>query len=119
MALLANLGQRRLERLGDHGPRYFGGKVVVSKNADGRLEVFALNVLGVVYSYYQTSPNGLWSGLVNLGGAGYRSIACGINADGRMELFCRGGESFIWHAWQGAPNGGWNGWANIGGNTFE
>jgi hypothetical protein len=88
----------------------------VASNADGTLQAFlrvgAMSA-GVVWTTYQTTPNGNWSGWVSLD-IGVGLMTSGVyaivpNADGRLELFAiaSGPPGGLVHAWQIAPNGSW------------
>ncbi|MBV9357194.1 MAG: hypothetical protein JO023_16910 [Chloroflexi bacterium] len=95
----------------------------VASNADGRLEAFlrygAMST-GVVWTAFQTAPNGSWSGWVSLD-VGVGHVTSGVyaivpNADGRLELFATapGTPGGLVHAWQTAPNGSWSPEASLG-----
>jgi hypothetical protein len=91
------------------------GAPFVARNADGRLEVFALGTDGQIYHMWQLVPNGSWSGWGALAGAALASApAVGTNADGRLELVAVAGDGSLQHAWQTAPNSGWSSWASLG-----
>jgi hypothetical protein len=85
----------------------------VGENADGRLEVFALEINGALWHAWQdpTSPTG-WSGWDSLGGAPAGAAGVGRNADGRLEAFVEGqtptGYHELWHRWQMSPGGDWS-----------
>ena len=88
---------------------------VVSRNKDGRLEVFTRGTDGALWHIWQTAPSNGWSGWGSLGG-GLTSDPCLVsNADGRLEVFVRGTDNALWHKWQTAPSNGWSGWASLGG----
>ncbi len=90
---------------------------VASRNADGRLEVFALGTDRSVWHIWQTAPNNGWSGWDGLGGSFTTPPVVGINADGRLEVFVRGDDGALYHNWQMIPNNGWHifGWQRLGG----
>jgi hypothetical protein len=89
--------------------------LVLTRNADGRLEVFvpANNDVGderAVWHRWQTTPNGRWSTWDSLGAPPddfSGPLAVGANADGRLELFApaafSGGNQEIWQRWQRTP----------------
>jgi hypothetical protein len=85
----------------------------VGENADGRLEVFALEIDGALWHAWQdpASPTG-WSGWDSLGGAPASAAGVGRNADGRLETFVEGqtpaGYHELWHRWQVSLGGGWS-----------
>jgi len=85
------------------------GSPAVSRNADGRLEVFVLGGNGGVWHKWQTTPNGSWTPeWISLGGVDIRGTpAVSRNADGRLEVFVLGGNGGVWHKWQTTPNGSW------------
>ena len=65
------------------------GRIVVGRNADGRLQVFALDTAaGLAWTTVQDAPNGSFGGWSRLfDAAGLGQIAVGSNADGRLEVF--------------------------------
>lgn len=90
-----------------------GGAVTIGRNADGRMEMFAVNT--AVIHAWQTVPNGGWSLWFALGGEADRTsnISVGGTSDGRMAVSWRGANTqsgFTVH--QRSPNGG-NGWTNV------
>src|ERR1700733_10766125 len=87
----------------------------VSRNADGRLEVFARGTDNALWHIWQNSAGGGWSGWASLGGGITSDPAVGINHDGRLEAFARGTDNALWHIWQNSAGGGWSGWASLGG----
>ncbi|MEU3570662.1 peptidoglycan DD-metalloendopeptidase family protein [Kitasatospora sp. NPDC036755] len=98
---------------GPGGPGGPGGaELAIGSDADGRLEVFAIN--GVTLQHrYQLQPSGGWSGWEDFGGGGH-DIAVGANQDGRLEVFASG-PAAVFHRYQTAANGGWSGWEATGG----
>lgn len=89
----------------------------VARNADGRLEIFALSPDGQQISHrWQTAPNGPWSTWTQFGGPAGAVPTVGQNADGRLVVFMLGpdGASLL-HRVQTAPSGGWSDWAEFGG----
>ena len=95
-------------------------QVVVGRNTDGRLEVFALDAaMGLIWHNWQNSPSGSqdWHGWEQLGGAvGLGQIAVSSNADGRLELFAWDNQTGLaWHVWQNSPSGSqdWHGWERL------
>jgi Phosphoinositide phospholipase C, Ca2+-dependent len=98
------------------------GLPAVSRNADGRLELFVLGGNGGIWHKWQTTPNGGWAPeWISLGGVDIRGTpAVSQNADGRLELFVLGGNEGIWHKWQTTPNGGWTPeWISLGGVDIQ
>lgn len=95
-------------------------KLAAERNADGRLNLFAIGGDGVLYGRYQTAIGGGWNpdGWGSFGGGYINQVVTARNADGRIEVFVRNiwGNVFVRH--QVAPNGGWNpeGWISLGGD---
>jgi len=94
------------------------GAPVVTNDADGRLEVFAVDKTGVLWHVWQTAPNNGWSAWTKLptASAGFSGPPGGAlrNADGRIEVFTMGPGGTPFHVWQTAPNGGWTTGASMG-----
>jgi hypothetical protein len=88
---------------------------VTGKNADGRMQVFAIGGNGALYSKWQTTPNGAWSDWKNLGGTHLQAIAVATNANGRMQVFAIGGNGQLYTMAQNQPNGDWGTWQSLGG----
>ncbi len=89
----------------------------LSRNADGRLEIFALGTDDCLWHIWQTAPSNGWSGWVRQGDARLKGrIHVTHSNDRRLEIFVRGQDNTIWHIWQTAPSNGWSGWENMGGN---
>jgi hypothetical protein len=106
------------------GGQLAGGSPVVGRNADGRLEAFALSSGPAgpqLVHLWQTSPGGDWSDWDNLGappGSFLGALSLGENADGHLEVFGRVGlmsVGALWHLWQTTPNDGWEAWSDLGG----
>ncbi|MGL4514819.1 MAG: M12 family metallopeptidase [Lacipirellulaceae bacterium] len=79
----------------------------VSRNADGRLEVFARGTDNALHHIWQNSAGGGWSGWNSLGGGLTGNAAVAINHDGRLEVFVRGTDNALWHRWQKTAGGAW------------
>jgi hypothetical protein len=92
----------------------------VGRNADSRLEVFAVGLRDIFHldlvHIWQVAPNGRWSSWASLGGQ-LKAVApaVGRNADGRLEVFACTDDNALWHIWQTAPNNGWSDWHSLGG----
>ena len=91
----------------------------VGRNADGRLEVFAVGSANTFQAdlvhIWQVAPNSPWSGWASLGGRWKLTApAVGRNADGRLEVFARAEDDSLWHIWQTAPSSGWSNWMPLG-----
>ena len=90
--------------------------LVVEGNADGRLEIFALDSAGALWHTWQTSPGDGWFHWSPLGrplGGASKGLAVTQNADGRLEVFTLGNDGAVWHIWQVAPNSSWSRWASL------
>lgn len=96
---------------------------VVGRNADGRLEIFAVGPVGVggneLWQMWQVAPNSGWSAW-KFPGIPESSIfftdqfTVGRNQDGRQEVFAVGSDGNVWQIWQTAPNDGWSDWRKLG-----
>jgi len=90
----------------------------VSKNDDGRLEVFTVGTDGALWQLWQVAPNGTWSNWASLGNpptANVQSAPCVIkNQDGRLEAFNICSDGALWHIWQITPGGVWGSWGSLG-----
>ncbi len=101
--------------------------VTVSKNADGRLQIFARGIDNTIMTAFQTAPNGGWSPWTSLGNphtgmsAGQVGTpAVAINADGRMQVFVKDGAGGISTRTQSAANDAtWSAWASLGGTGLH
>ena len=82
----------------------------MGRNADGRLEVFALAGSGAVWHVWRTAPSNGWSAWAWMDGPSLLTIKVASNADGRLEVFGTGLDNKIWHIWQTAPSNGWSDW---------
>jgi hypothetical protein len=121
LQLFAVGGDQLVYSIGQAGPNgawgawsLFGGNLPVSsvtagKNADGRLELYALDPQGAVFHKWQSG--GAWVDWNPMQGHGITQLAAAQNQDGRVEVFALGGDQVPYHAWQLAPNGSWSGWA--------
>ena len=91
------------------GTATFSQPPAVGRNADGRMEVFAVGTDGHLWHTYQVAPNSAWSDWGVLDGhpfTGPPSVT--TNADGRLEVFLAGPGNTLWHGWQNAPNSAWS-----------
>jgi hypothetical protein len=84
----------------------------VASNSDGRLEIFATDVVGALWHNFQVADQGSWSGWNSLGIAPGTSgmsprTAVGVNGDGRLEVFSIAAQTLL-HAWQRTPGGTWD-----------
>lgn len=91
--------------------------IVVTPNADGRLELFAdMNPTGLTH-IWQTAPNNGWSPQASLAmpsGINILAVQAGREADGRLAVFGTGDDGAIWLISQTAPNNGWGSWSSLG-----
>lgn len=89
----------------------------VSRNSDGRLEVFGVDRLGHIWHTWQAAPGADWSGhwsQLYTDGDNLCSLRVAQNADGRLEVFGVSERRDIWHTWQTTPGGIWVGrWAPL------
>ena len=86
-------------------------QIAVARNADGRLELFAIGTDGALWHISQT-PAPDWGAAWNsLHGTVLGLLTVGTNLDGRLEVFVRGNDYGWWHIWQTAPNAGPSGWS--------
>lgn len=94
-------------------------QIAAGKNADGRLELFALCADKALYHRWQVPPNGDWSDWVSLGGTNLQKFAVSNSADGRFEVLVLGGDRSLWLKAQSSPNGNWNEWSSLGGTNLQ
>jgi ligand-binding sensor domain-containing protein/signal transduction histidine kinase len=109
------------ERNGDWSPwstlrGSFLAGVAASLDADGQLEVFAVDQALNLNCIRQIARDGheesKWN---NLGGAVYPPVVTGQNADGRLEVFAIDVPSrAVKHLWQTNLHGGWSRWGDLG-----
>jgi len=96
----------------------WGARPSVARNADGRLEVFALDSVGALWHIQQTSPGMNWNSWASLGIAPNTNVlpdlAVERNADGRLEIFALDSVGALWHTWQTSPGDGWFHWFSSG-----
>jgi hypothetical protein len=97
----------------------------VGRNADGRLEAFAVEAgTGTVWQAFQTSPAGPWHGWITRGKPPGRrldgSSLVVASRQGRLELFATADDGVdtehaeVWGVRQTAPNNGWSAWGSLG-----
>jgi hypothetical protein len=122
-----------LEGIKGDASKQGGAGLAVGKNADGRLEVFARDLVdgfNKIVHRWQTAPNSGWSGtdFVDLGppvppvnSENFQFASDPVvatNKDGRLEVFSKAADeddANVWHSWQNAPNSGWSDYVNMGG----
>jgi ligand-binding sensor domain-containing protein/signal transduction histidine kinase len=90
--------------------------VAVSLDADGRLEVFAVDQARQLNCIRQKARDSHeWYAWRNLGGMVYSPVALGQEADGRLEVFAFDALSQrVEHLWQTNAHGGWSHWEDLG-----
>ena len=92
--------------------------MVAGRDADGRLEVFALDALSrEVRHLWQTNLLGGWSDWGSLGHGPAAGLASAANADGRLEAFGVDEADHLAHCWQRQTNAStdWTEWVSLGG----
>ncbi|MGW1616629.1 tectonin domain-containing protein [Streptomyces sp. NPDC002285] len=95
--------------------------VAVARNADGRLELFAVNANFQIFRRREATPGSeqwtSWEGPV---GSNTRTLAAEANKDGRIELFVTDTSDQIWHTWQSVPNANdWTVWSQVPGSLHS
>jgi len=87
----------------------------VTRNRDGRLELFVRGSDRALHMRSQISPGDSgWNPWGHLGGNLIR-IAAAQNLDGRLEVFALTNANVLQHIWQTSAGGGWSAWASLGG----
>ncbi len=97
-------------------------KLAVGTWANGVQDLFVIGTDGVLYHNYQTSPNGVWSGFVSLGGEWSQDADIAVNSDknGEVQVLMVGNSGNLYNNWQTSVNGtSWHGWNDIGGTLNE
>jgi hypothetical protein len=91
----------------------------MTRNLDGRLQVFYKGSDGAINYFVQTAAGAsTWTGPISLGGVGTSNPVAIANADGRLEVFVKGTDNGIYHQWQTTPGGSsWSGWLPLGGSA--
>jgi hypothetical protein len=92
---------------------------VVGRNADGRLEIFAVGDDFALWRRQQSAPGYDWSEWQSLDRPApdaslTHQLTVGSNQDGRLEVFAVAGDGNVWHVWQTSPNGGFGSWEALG-----
>jgi D-alanyl-D-alanine carboxypeptidase len=86
----------------------------VSRNPDGRLEIFAVEGSGHLGHQWQVRPNAGWSGWESLGTTAFTGTpTVAMNFDGRLEVFAGTPGGQVLNNWQVGPNAGWNGFVPL------
>ena len=91
----------------------------MTRNLDGRLQVFYKGADGAIYYFVQTSAGAsTWTGPISLGGVGTSNPVAIANSDGRVEVFVKGTDNGLYHQWQTTPgSSSWSGWFPLGGSA--
>lgn len=91
----------------------------MTRNLDGRLQVFYKGADNALYYFVQTAAGAsTWVGPINLGGVITSNPVAIANADGRIEVFAKGTDNAIYHQWQlSAGSNSWSGWAGLSGSS--
>jgi surface antigen len=88
--------------------------IAVARNADGRLEVFAVEASGASMHAWQLSAGGAWTGWAPFGGT-FTNIAAETNADGRLEAFATAADGTVFQRSQITAGSAWTAWEPIEG----
>lgn len=90
-----------------------GGAV---ENADGRVEVFALNSAdGSVWHAWENTPGGSWHAFASLSGSSFQGPpVASINSDGTLAVFDIATNGHLYVDTQVTPGGAWTGWTSLG-----
>jgi hypothetical protein len=100
-------------------PINVAGPPTVTRNQDGRLEIFYLEAGSATVRTAFFTPGGIWStNLVDLGGHGGAGPVAAMlrEASGQIMLFARNNYSGVSTVWQAAPNASFNAaWVDLGG----
>jgi surface antigen len=83
--------------------------IAVARNADGRLEVFAVQASGAAMHAWQISAGGAWTGWAPFGGT-FTTITAESNADGRLEAFAAAADGTVFHRSQITAGSAWSAW---------
>jgi hypothetical protein len=86
---------------------------------DGRLNLFVRGNDNAIWTRWQITPNGEWSGWASIGGGCTSRPAAVLNANGGLVVFARGNDNAIWHTWQEQMDGEWSGWASLGAEWID
>jgi len=98
------------------GGQGFQQAPLVFTDAEGRLEIFAVNSGSVLYSYQQTGSLA-WSSWTSLSNVPFTaaSLTGSVNADGRLEIAAISTTGTMWHIYQVSPTTlAWSPWSSLG-----
>jgi hypothetical protein len=89
----------------------------MARNADGRLEMFAVNGLhGIWYQSQVTAGSDVWSGWKLFTGT-LTTVAAETNGNGQIEVFGVDDAGKVFHRWQLSANSdNWSSWVEFGGS---
>jgi hypothetical protein len=74
-------------------------------------QVWGIDVDNVIWTSYQETPGGNWSGFAKWPGTVLAiDIAAAQWSDGRVQLFAVDPQQQLWTCWQTEPGGGWSQW---------
>src|SRR5207302_1296149 len=94
-------------------------QIAVGKNADGRLEVFAVDTNGVPWHTTQPTPSSELGHVSKVGGAvglGEIMVISGIN--GGLDVFATDTAAwFLWTVFQNCAHRNFEGWVSVGNRT--
>lgn len=110
----ANRGFTRFLDFGLGVGRLSDSPIAVARNADGRLEIFAVQASGASMHAWQVSAGGAWTGWAPFGGS-FTSITAEANADGRLEAFAAAADGTIFQRSQVTAGSAWTAWAPVEG----
>jgi len=103
----------------DLGGALFFKTPFISRNQDGRLEIFNVDINGRVMHCWETSSDNWRSSWSHLNG-GWASGGCAVvrHRDGRLFAFVVGTSSNrnLYYCHQVRPNSGWTTWSSLGGS---
>jgi hypothetical protein len=93
------------------------GNPAVSRNSDGRLEVFVIGSDHALYHDSQVIAGGsTWRGFTKLGGYVISDPVVAQNSDGRLQVFAIGSDRAVWTISQVAPSSSsWSAFSSLGG----
>jgi hypothetical protein len=98
-------------------PPSFLNKLTASQQGGNRgAQIWGVDFKGTLYTIYQTTPGGQWSGWKGPDWNGtkrpkqvYELAACQRH-DGTVQLWVLDTRRQLWSTWQNSPGGNWNGW---------
>jgi surface antigen len=105
-------GSRGFTRFLDFGlpiGRLSDSPIALARNADGRLEVFAVQASGAAMHAWQISAGGAWTAWAPFGGT-FTTITAEANADGRLEVFAATADGAVFHRSQITAGSAWTAW---------